>query len=70
MKNETQTVQTLIRVIHMALRDLTEENISDPGDFCRGQIYAYVECLEILQLCPSFREFGLDYDIEKKYPLH
>ena len=33
------------------------------------QIYAYLECLEILQGCPEFRKLGLDYDIEKRFPL-
>ena len=68
MKSRQQTLKTLIRTIHLNLQELTETK-SVPNDFCLGQIYAYVECLEILQLCPSFRNLGLDYDIEKKFPL-
>ena len=68
MKSRQQTLKALIRTIHLNLQELTEtKNV--PNDFCFGQIYAYVECLEILQLCPSFRNLGLDYDIEKKFPL-
>ena len=68
MKSRQQTLKTLIRTIHLNLQELTETK-SVPNDFCLGQIYAYVECLEILQLFPSFRNLGLDYDIEKKFPL-
>ena len=68
MKSRQQTLKTLIRTIHLNLQELTETK-SVLEDFCLGQIYAYVECLEILQLCPSFRNLGLDYDIEKKFPL-
>ena len=68
MKSRQQTLKPLIRTIHLNLQELTETK-SVPNDFCLGQIYAYVECLEILQLCPSFCNLGLDYDIEKKFPL-
>ena len=68
MKSERQTLETLIQTIHLNLQELTEtENAAN--NFCLGQIYAYVECLEILQLCPSFRSLGLDYDIEKRFPI-
>ena len=68
MKSRQQTLKALIRTIHLNLQELTKTK-NAPNDFCLGQIYAYVECLEILQLCPSFRNLGLDYDIEKKFPL-
>lgn len=68
MKSRQQTLKALIRTIHLNLQELTKTK-NTPNDFCLGQIYAYVECLEILQLCPSFRNLGLDYDIEKKFPL-
>ena len=68
MKSRQQTLKTLIRTILLNLQELTETK-SVPNDFCLGQIYAYAECLENLQLCPSFRNLGLDYDIEKKFPL-
>ena len=68
MKSRQQTLKVLICTIHLNLQELTETK-SVPDNFCLGQIYAYVECLEILQLCPSFRNLGLDYDIEKKFPL-
>ena len=69
MTNENKTLQILIQTIHMNLQELSETKRNFPNDFCIGQIYAYVECLEILQLCPAFCVFGLDYDIEKKFPL-
>ncbi len=68
MISRQQTIKALIRTIHLNLQELTKTK-SVPNDFCLGQIYAYVECLEILQLCPSFSNLGLNYDIEKKFPL-
>ena len=68
MISSQQTLKVLIRTIHINLQELSETK-SVSNDFCLGQIYAYVECLEILQLCPSFRNLGLNYDIEKKFPL-
>ena len=70
MKKEKQTIEMLIRIIHTDLQELFEvKEISENRDFLLGQIYAYVECLEILQLCPAFRRLGIDYDVEKRYPL-
>ena len=69
MKNKRQILKDFIRAILLNLQELTETK-SVPNDFCLGQIYAFVECLEILQLCPSFRNLGLDYDIKKSFPLY
>lgn len=68
MSNKRKTIRHLIQTIHLALREIYQ---SHPllSDFAIGQIYAYLECLEILQYCPDFRNLGLDYDIEKKFPL-
>ena len=39
------------------------------GDFIRGQKYAYVECLELLQSLADPSELHIDFVIEDKYPL-
>lgn len=64
-----KTVLNLIDAIHLALYELYERENRPVNDFCRGQTYAYVECLEILQRCPELRSSILNYDIEKRYPL-
>ena len=68
MPSKRKTIRHLIQTAHFALQEIyeTQPNISD---FALGQIYAYLECLEILQGCPEFRKLGLDYDIEKRFPL-
>lgn len=67
MKKERQTIQLLIDSIQNALDDLTSAD--EINEFQRGQLYAYVECLEILQLYPKSSKLGIDYDIETKFPL-
>ena len=42
-----KTVLNLINAIHLALYELYERENRPVNDFCRGQTYAYVECLEI-----------------------
>lgn len=37
--------------------------------FVYGERTAYVECLEIMQYWNQAREYGLNFDIESKYPL-
>ena len=50
--NEKQVIGHLINVIHTSLNELIESNnIYGDSDFRTGQIYAYAECLEVLQLC-------------------
>lgn len=68
MKSEKQIVLQLIQTLQLTLQELSAANLIC-NDFICGQIYACVECLEILQQCPAFRNLGLNYDIEKKYPL-
>ncbi len=66
MNRIRKTAAELVRHIDRALRELYE---TKPNEFEKGQIYAYVECLEVLQLNRGIRASLLDYDIEEKYPL-
>ena len=70
MNDELYTVRLLIATIHSDLEDfLDAARLYGENDFRKGQLYAYAECLEVLQLCPSFRSPELDYDIEKRYEI-
>lgn len=52
------------------MQELAEANaLYGESDFRTWQIYAYTECLEVLQLCPPFRATYFNYDIEKRYPI-
>ncbi len=67
---EQETVRLLIGTIHDALQEIFAVKAASPArEFLRGEIYAYVECLEILQLCPRFCALGIDYEVEKRFPL-
>ena len=48
---------------------LAELNGSEKNQFAYGEKTAYVECLEIIQLWEKAQTFGLNYDIEKRYPI-
>ena len=57
-------IHKLISHILLSLSELRQSDPSDP--FIIGQKYAYVECLEFLQVLDIPE---LDFDIEKEYPL-
>lgn len=68
--NEMQVIEHLIDIIQTSLEELNEaKQLYGENGFCTGQIYAYVECLEVLQLCPTIRLYFLNYDIEKRYSI-
>lgn len=70
MNSVKQVIRLLVNTIHTTLQELYEARTdSAQNDFAVGQIYAYVECLEILQLCPALHSHLLNYDIEQKFPL-
>lgn len=76
-----KTLILLIENIHTTLDELyygcnyphtdaaSNINTRHLNDFQLGQAYAYVECLEILQLCEQLCSLDLDYEIEARYPL-
>ena len=68
MPSKRKTIRRLIQTAYFSLEEIYE-TLPDISDFALGQIYAYLECLEILQCRPDFRKLGLDYDIEKRFPL-
>lgn len=51
------------------LDDLKDVTDSQSTLFEYGEKTAYTECLEVLQLWEHAARYGLDFDIEKKYPL-
>lgn len=49
--------------------NLQELNGCEGASFSLGAKYAYVECLEMIQNWEKASSLGLDYDIEKRFPL-
>lgn len=65
--DENQVIEHRINVIHTSLLELAEaDSIYGKNEFRTGQIYAYAECLEVLQLRPTFRTAYLNYDIKNR----
>lgn len=71
MKRLTER-ETLLYLIDLLTDNLDELNFATDGDadqFAYGEKTAYAECLEVIQLWSESGKNGLNYDIEKKYPL-
>ncbi len=67
------TAETLIvYMIELLTSYLIELSVSEEADdksFIYGEKLAYVECLELLQHWEYANVYGLDYDVEKRFPL-
>ena len=69
MTDERRALERLVRTICLSLEEIYEAKGEVVTDFLIGQIYAYVECLEVLQGCATIRREFLNYEIEEKFPL-
>lgn len=59
----------LAKLLLMYLEELKEAKEEGEDSFRYGEQTAYTECLEIIQAWKGATKIGLDFDIEKKYPL-
>jgi len=66
MKNAKEI---LVEMINTFTEYLEEIASAETNEFLYGEKTAFVECLEIIQEWEYSKVFGLDFDIEKKYPL-
>ena len=64
-----ETLLYLIDMLSLSLDELQREKRSDVDPFLYGEKTAYAECLELIQFWEGAQAHGLDYKIEKKYPL-
>ena len=64
-----EVIKLMSEILSDYLEDLKDAKAYDRDAFAYGERTAYTECLEMLQLYDDPKELGLDYDIEKKYPL-
>lgn len=67
--NAQDTIIYLKELLLLYLDDLKEVTDNQETLFAYGEKTAYTECLEVLQLWENAAEYGLDFDIEKRYPL-
>ncbi len=63
-----ETLLYMVQRLTAYLEELREAR-AEGEDFAYGEKTAYTECLELIQLWEGAKENGLDYEIEKKYPL-
>ena len=68
-KSAEETLKVVIDRIVVSLEELGEVGDSEKEQFQYGEKTAYVECLEWIQLWISADENGLDFEIEKRFPL-
>ena len=59
----------LAGLLLMYLEELRDAKQSGENSFRYGEQTAYTECLEIIQEWEGATGIGLDFDIEKRYPL-
>lgn len=66
--NYLDVLKFLVDIIDTELDELTEAvELYGKNGFRIGQMYAYIECLEVLQHTPAAAFLNLDYDIENRY---
>ncbi len=62
--------ELLISIVERLTQNLMEiEECTHQTEFIYGEKTAYVECLEWVQSWQFAEKYGLDYEVEKRFPL-
>ncbi len=70
MKNSAKYIlKKMIKLLLLYIEELSEYKDNKETQFEYGEKTAYTECLEMLQGWSKAKKYGLDFDIEEKYPL-
>ena len=72
MKGSAKEKNILIEAIEEITAEADELSSEEKTDYNNGQLLAYATALGIIKTCLSgydLKEYGLDYDIDKKYLL-
>ncbi len=64
-----ETLEYLIELFLYYLEELKEVDEYNKNPFVHGEKTAYVECLEIIQKWSKSTIYGLNFDIEKRFPI-
>lgn len=67
--NSNDTIIYLKNLLLYYLDELKHVSNHKNAQFAYGEKTAYTECLEVLKLWEESAQHGLDFDIEKRYPL-
>lgn len=68
MKAEDVLERMAARILEY-LEELQCSKADDDDGYKYGEKTAYTECLEMIQRWEGAKRIGLDFEIEKKYPL-
>ncbi len=64
-----ETLTYLIYHVTTYVRQLQAADGKNQNAFVHGEKTAYVEALEMIQLWQDAEKYGLDYDIEQRFPI-
>ena len=64
-----EVLEYMARILLEYLEELKDTKPNDSDCFGYGERTAYTECLEMIQLWKNAKQVGLDFEIEKKFPL-
>ena len=68
-KTAAELLKMMIPLLISYLKELSIIPLSEKNEFLYGEQTAYTECLEWLQLWEFSESFGLDFNVEKRFPL-
>ena len=68
-ENAKKTLKRIIGLLLLYLEELSPVQDLPNEQFQYGEKIAYTECLEWLQQWRKSKKYGLDFNIEKRYPL-
>ena len=68
-RNAEELLKGMIQRLLVYLEELAECTNCPEEQFAYGEKTAYTECLEWIQYWENAELCGLDFDIEKRYPL-
>lgn len=68
-KTATELLNYIISTLIFYLEELSSSSSADSDGFCYGEKTAYVECLEWLQQWEYAERCGLNFNVEKRFPL-
>ena len=68
-KTANELLIFLIPLLTSYLEELSSSSALDENQFCYGEKTAYTECLEWLKEWEFAEMFGLDFEVENRFPL-
>ena len=62
-------LQCIIKLLTQYLAELSDVSDRPDSQFAYGEKTAYTECLEFLSYWDEAEQNGLDFEVEKRFPL-